>query len=255
MAVTPNLKLIALAALVAAFSASVTAQEFGIDWNPRSGDAWVDTQLDDVNRYGARYREPFVDEMVRHYGAPRALVNELLVTRRWAPGNVYYACAIAQALGRPCRYVVDEWERHHGKGWGEVAQALGIKPGSAEFHRLKRGFVATYDRWARPIQIDHDLREDFPGRGNGARGVEKGNGNSVQGKAAGYPDNQSTGNLHAAPAKDGAAPAAGDTDDGKGASADNAGGGSKRKSTGGGDSDKSPRKGDNGKPQGKTGKG
>src|SRR3970282_126904 len=49
-----------------------------------------------------------------------------------------------------------------------------------EFHRLKRGFVPTYDRWARPIDIDVDLRKDFPNRGkslksgNGAPGHSKG---------------------------------------------------------------------------------
>lgn len=161
-------KLSALAIVLAGLTGTAVAQDFTFGWNPRSGDVWVDSQLNDVNRYGSRYREPFVDEMVRYYGAPRDLVNELLVTRRWAPGDVYYACSIAHTLGRPCRYVVDEWDRNHGKGWGVVAKDLGIKPGSAEFHRLKRGFVPTYDRWARPITIDADLRKDFPNRGKGS---------------------------------------------------------------------------------------
>lgn len=171
-------KCLVFAALLVAFTGTVVAQDFSIAWNPRSGDAWVDSQLDDVNRYGSRYRETFVDEMVRYYGAPRDLVTELLVTRRWAPGDVYYACAIAQTLGRPCRFVVDEWDRNHAKGWGAVAAELGIKPGSAEFHRLKRGFVPTYDRWARPIDIDADLRRDFPNRSKGLKG-----GNGASGKA------------------------------------------------------------------------
>lgn len=166
-----RLKVFALAATLAAFCGSVSAQDFSLGWNPRSGDVWVDTYLDDVNQYGTRYRGPFVDEMVRYYGAPRDLVTELLVEQRWAPGDVYYACAIAQVLGRPCRYVVGEWQRDHGQGWGAVAQRLGIKPGSAEFHRLKRGFVPTYDRWARPIRIDDDLRVDYPNRGKGRKGA------------------------------------------------------------------------------------
>lgn len=155
----------AVGAALAVFTAGVAAQEAGMGWNPRSGDAWVDNQLDDMNRYGSRYRDPFVDEMVRYHDAPRALVTELLVTRRWSPGDVYYACAIAQVLGRPCRYVVDAWDRNRDTGWGEVARELGITPGSAEFHRIKAGFVPTYDRWARPIEIDRDLRKDFPDRG------------------------------------------------------------------------------------------
>ncbi|BDU15376.1 hypothetical protein [Lysobacter auxotrophicus] len=143
---------------------SASAQDYTFGWNPRSGDVWVDTWLGDMNRYGARYRDPFVDEMVRYYGAPRDLVNELLTQRRWAPGDVYFACAIASVLGRPCRYVADMWERDHAQGWGVVAKNLGIKPGSAEFHRLKKGFVPSYDRWGRSISIDADLARDFPGR-------------------------------------------------------------------------------------------
>jgi hypothetical protein len=155
----------ALAASVAALLGTpVQAQELPAGWDPRSGDVWVDAWLGDISRYATRYREPFVDEMVRYYGAPRELVGDLLDQRRWTPGDVYYACAIAQVLGRPCRYVVDEWDREHGQGWGEVAQRLGVKPGSAEFHRLKRGFVPTYDRWGRPITIDTELHRDFPNR-------------------------------------------------------------------------------------------
>lgn len=161
-----KLKAIALAIALSATTGSVVAQDFVFNWNPRSGDVWVDTRLSDINQYGYRYRDPFIDEMNRYYGAPRDLVYGLIVNQRWAPGDVYYACSIAQVIGRPCRYVVDEWERDHGQGWGVIAQRLGIKPGSAEFHRLKRGFVRSYDRWGRPIAIDADLRPDFPNRGH-----------------------------------------------------------------------------------------
>lgn len=149
------------------------AQTLGLNWNPRTGDVWVDTQLADINRYGTSYRDPFIDEMVRYHGAPRDLVTDLLVNQRWNAGDVYYACTIAQVIGRPCRYVADQWQQNRGQGWGALAQRLGIKPGSAEFHRLKKGFVPTYDRWARPITLDADLQRAYPDRGKAgkARGV------------------------------------------------------------------------------------
>ena len=161
----------ALAVALAAASGGVVAQDFVFGFNPRSGDVWVDSQLRDMNNYGYRYREPFIDEMVRYHGAPRDLVHDLLVNQRWAPGDIYYACSIASVIGRPCRYVVDQWERDHGQGWGVMAQRMGIKPGSAEFHRLKKGFVPTYDRWARPIELDDDLRRIYPDRVKGKAGV------------------------------------------------------------------------------------
>jgi len=155
-----------LAAALASASGAVTAQDFVFGWNPRTGDVWVDNTLGDINRYGYRYRESFVDELVRYYGAPRDYVTHLLVQERWAPGDVYYACAIGEIIGRSCRYVAEEWQDGHGQGWGVLAQRLGIKPGSEEFHRLKKGFVPTYDRWARPIELDDRLRDQFPDRGN-----------------------------------------------------------------------------------------
>jgi hypothetical protein len=189
---------IALVSLATAFGGArhANAQDFSLGWNPRSGDVWVDTWLSDMNRYGSRYRDPFIDEMVRYHGAPRDLVTDLLVQRRWAPGDIYYACTLASIIGRPCRHVVDIWERDHGQGWGQVAKNLGIKPGSPEFHRLKRGFVPTYDRWGRSIEIDDDLVRDFPGRGQGAgKGKAQSQGNKGPGNSnAKGPGNSGKGN-------------------------------------------------------------
>ena len=226
---------ILLAAALVSAAGAATAQDFVFGWNPRTGDVWVDNTLGDMNQYGYRYRESFVDELVRYYDAPRDYVTELLVQQRWAPGDVYYACAIGEVIGRSCRYVADEWQRDHGQGWGALAQRLGIKPGSAEFHRLKKGFVPTYDRWARPIELDNDLvrvypdrrritiadrdlRIDADGRGNG-NGKAKGNGkgNADKGKPAhagkdkGKPD-------HAGGGKDKGGGKSGDKGKGKGKS-------------------------------------
>lgn len=189
-----------LAASLAATCGSVAAQDFVFGWNPRTGDVWVDNTLGDINQYGYRYRESFIDELVRYHGAPRDYVTDLLVAQRWAPGDVYYACAIGSIIGRSCRYVAEEWQQDHGQGWGALAQRLGIKPGSDEFHRLKRGFVPTYDRWARPIRLDEPLREHFPNRGNAdfvpgnqGRG-NSGNARGNQGNGANARGNQDRGN-------------------------------------------------------------
>src|SRR3546814_19499812 len=78
-------------------------------------------------------------------------------------------CAIAHALGIPCIDVVHEYDRHPGQGWGVVAKRLGIKPGSAAFHALKRGQVDTYRRWGQTIVVDRPVHVDWsrsgPGRG------------------------------------------------------------------------------------------
>jgi hypothetical protein len=126
------------------------AQEHAFDWNPRSGDAWIDSQLSDINTYGARYRGAFVDEVVRYHAAPRALVTALIDQRNWAPGDVYYACALAQVLGRPCRALVEAWGQSHDDGWAAVAAQAGIAARPDAMQRLKQDLTESYARWGRP---------------------------------------------------------------------------------------------------------
>lgn len=123
-------------------------------YSVRTGDTWVDHRMVEVNDYGVRYQEPFVNEMVTYYGAPRPLMVDLLETRRWAPGDVYYACSFAHSIGRPCGEVVDRYERNRTGGWGMVAQSYGIRPGSPQFLSFKRGFVGTYGRWGQTVALD-----------------------------------------------------------------------------------------------------
>ncbi|MBX9403520.1 hypothetical protein K4L06_19590 [Lysobacter sp. BMK333-48F3] len=197
-------------------AAGVQAQTIG--YNIRTGDVWVDTRLGEINDYGYRYRDPFINEMTGYYGAPRSLIDELLGRRGWAPGDVYYACAIARALGVPCLNVVREYDRHPGQGWGAVAQRMGIKPGSPAFHALKRGAVGTYDRWGYPITVNQNVRVDWsqhgPGKGKGGPksghergGPDRGPGASGKGRdkgpGHGKPDKGGQGGGHGKPDKGG----------------------------------------------------
>ncbi|GAB1596715.1 hypothetical protein [Lysobacter claricitrinus] len=129
-----------------------------------TGDAWVDARLADIDAYAATYRDAFVDEMTRYHRAPRELVQELLARPGWTPGDVYYACSLAQQAGQPCRSVADRRAKDPAPAWDTVSGDVGVVPGSPGFHALKRDIVATYDRWARPIRVDAELAPDFPRR-------------------------------------------------------------------------------------------
>ncbi|WP_397573039.1 hypothetical protein [Silanimonas sp.] len=170
-----------LAALFATTGAF--ADDYAFGFNPRSGDAWIDAQLGDVNVFARGNLDGYVDEVVVSTGAPRYYVQEMVVDRGWAPGDVYYACLIARQLGRPCADVVDAYEREmrgDGRGWGALAQELGIRPGSAEFHALKGGVGQGNGRMkgrsGGPPSRGQDSRGN--GRGSNERGGNgKGNGN------------------------------------------------------------------------------
>ena len=128
-----------LLALGLAFSFNAQAQvdNYIFGFNPRTGDVWMDTQLSDMNRYERVDRNYFIDDVVNSFGAPRYVVNEYIVDRRWAPGDVYYGCALAYQLRVPCQNVLSDYDKNHGQGWGVIAKRMGIRPGSAAFHALK----------------------------------------------------------------------------------------------------------------------
>ncbi len=81
------------------------------------------------------------------------------------PADAYMVLRLGEMSRRPTEYVIAEYKSNKGKGWGALARSLGIKPGSREFHALKRG---------------HDLY-DGSGKDKGSgqsRGKGKGKGRS-----------------------------------------------------------------------------
>jgi hypothetical protein len=178
---SPRLASLVLAiGLVAATSASAIT----IGYRPRTGDIWVDTHLTDINRYGRVDRDYFIDDVVSSFGAPRYFVRDLLVTRQWEPADVYYACALAHRLNRPCVDIVRDYGDDRGQGWGVIAKRMGIKPGSAEFHALKGDLGRVDERYRKrhPKASPATIRtggSDKPGKGHDAGpGKAKGPANS-----------------------------------------------------------------------------
>jgi hypothetical protein len=135
-----------LLAIFTSTSALAVVDEVTVGYKPRTGDAYIDAQLGDVNVFARGDTDGFIDEIVVSFGAPRYLVRELIVDRRWPPGDVYYACALAYQLKKPCGYVSDIYQKDHGQGWGVIAKRLGIKPGSPEFHAMKKNINGGYMR-------------------------------------------------------------------------------------------------------------
>ncbi|MGY0652079.1 hypothetical protein ACW7GZ_09470 [Luteimonas sp. A537] len=119
-------------------------------WAPRTGDAVVDARLADINVYAARYPGAFVDELERYFDAPRPLLEKLLGEGR-APGDLYYACALARVSGRPCRGVIEAWQGRGDGGWEAIARGFGVEPSDERAKRLRQGIEQSYAHWGRPL--------------------------------------------------------------------------------------------------------
>ncbi len=55
------------------------------------------------------------------------------------PADAYVILRLGEMSNQPTEYVIEKYKSGKGKGWGALAKSLGIKPGSREFHALKRG--------------------------------------------------------------------------------------------------------------------
>jgi hypothetical protein len=55
------------------------------------------------------------------------------------PADAYMVLRLGEISRHPTDYVLAKYKTNKGKGWGVLAQSLGIKPGSKEFKALKRG--------------------------------------------------------------------------------------------------------------------
>jgi hypothetical protein len=70
------------------------------------------------------------------------------------PGDAYMALKLSEMSGQPVERVTDTYRTGKTQGWGALARKLGIKPGSPEFHALKKG---------------HDLDSGGKGKGKGKK--------------------------------------------------------------------------------------
>jgi hypothetical protein len=73
------------------------------------------------------------------------------------PADAYMVFRLGEMSAKSTDYVIKKYKSEKGKGWGALAKDLGIKPGSKEFHALKRG---------NDIYDDHD-KDMGNGKGKG----------------------------------------------------------------------------------------
>ena len=106
----------------------------------------------------------FKAKLSAQFGVPLPRI-EAIVAQVKLPGDAFMCLELGRMAHRPPETVVRTYQRGKGKGWGVLAKELGIKPGSAEFHALKRGDLTFTGEPGRP------------GKGHGkGQGKQKGKG-------------------------------------------------------------------------------
>lgn len=60
------------------------------------------------------------------------------------PADAYVVFRLGEMSSKSTDFVMEKYRSEKGKGWGALAKSLGVKPGSKEFHALKRGADIEY---------------------------------------------------------------------------------------------------------------
>lgn len=129
-----------------------------IDFKPTTGDTEMDAALNQIHDAAVNDINKFQNNVVSTFKIPAEQVSNAL--KELPPGDVFMAAQVANAVKKPFVQVVDTYKKDKSKGWGAIAKDLGIKPGSAEFHQMKK-----------------DMKDKNKGSGGKGNSDSKGKGN------------------------------------------------------------------------------
>jgi hypothetical protein len=94
--------------------------------------------LNHVNIQAQADLSHFSAQVSTQFGVPQAQVRVVL-GQVSSPADAFMVFQLGQMSGRPPNEVMQVYQDNRGRGWGVIAQRLGIRPGSRAFHALKRG--------------------------------------------------------------------------------------------------------------------
>lgn len=107
-----------------------------ISFNPRTGDNELDGILKDINNNAKSNLDFFAKDVATKFSIAKASIDKVI--KIMPPGDIFMAAQIAFILGKPFDVVVKSYNVNKDKGWGVIAKEMGIKPGSPEFHNMKK---------------------------------------------------------------------------------------------------------------------
>lgn len=105
--------------------------------NFRTGNLKLDGDLNQINVEAKADFGKFRAEMGASYKIAESKIDYYHAELRMEPADIYFALEVSSVTRRPVDDIIRVYTDNRGNGWGQIAQQLGIKPGSAEFHALK----------------------------------------------------------------------------------------------------------------------
>ena len=101
----------------------------------------LDSFLSDLNMQARADMNGFSLKLSAQFGVPLPQVQAIISTVDTS-ADAFMCLQLSQMTKKEPEKVVQTYKIKKGKGWGVIAKELGIKPGSPQFHALKRGDFA-----------------------------------------------------------------------------------------------------------------
>ncbi|MES2798539.1 MAG: hypothetical protein V4638_00860 [Bacteroidota bacterium] len=102
----------------------------------QTGDSKLDADLKEINVAAKKDLTSFKANLATTYSSSKDQVNAFFAAGM-EPSDVVISYEIMNIAQKKPEDVIRVFKADKSKGWGEMAKELGIKPGSAEFHKLK----------------------------------------------------------------------------------------------------------------------
>jgi len=121
----------------------------------------LDSFLRSVNNQALSDMKNFNSKLSSQFGIPVPNVDAI-VRSVPNPADAFMVLQLSQMSHLEPSVVLQKYQRSQGQGWGRLAQDLGIRPGSPEFHALKRGDLSFTGGRSEGME-----ERGGPGRGHG----------------------------------------------------------------------------------------
>lgn len=156
---------------------------FGLVWGlsaatfePKTGDSKLDTTLKKLNNESESDLPGFKADVSDRFSIPLATIEKLLTTDNLNPAEVYFIAFLTKTTGKTVDEILSAVQANKGQGWGVIAKALGIKPGSKDFLELKRLARQAEGKASGRADRAKSSKEGKEGKGKGEGGGGGGNG-------------------------------------------------------------------------------
>ena len=107
-----------------------------LSFTATTGDLEMNNILTDIHNRAIKDITTFKNDVVSTFNLVNSKVDAAL--QLLAPGDLFMAAQLSVSINKPFEEVVQTYHVNKSKGWGAIAKEMGIKPGSAEFHAMKK---------------------------------------------------------------------------------------------------------------------